>query len=103
MERIFPRRYVAAALESTTVAAGRDHDANVGARSYHLFRLPPHLEDRLAEVIAEGALDSDKLPEAVPELIAHVAKLGSEAELPSGAGPATTKPEAIQCLIQRPF
>lgn len=87
MERIFPRRYVAAALESTAVAAGRDHDANVGARSYHLFRLPPHLEDRLAEAVAEGALDSDKLPEAVPELLAQVAKLGSEAELPTGTGP----------------
>lgn len=87
MERIFPRRYVAAALESATVAAGRDHDANVGARSYHLFRLPPHLEDRLAEAVAEGALDDDKFPEAVPELLVHVANLGAEAELPSGTGP----------------
>ena len=87
MERIFPRRFAAAALESATVAACREHDANVGARSYHLFRFCPHLEDRLAKAVAEGALDSDILPETAPGLLALITQLGSDTDLPSGTGP----------------
>ena len=44
------------------MAARRDHDTNVGARSYHLFRLPPHLEDQLAETIADGGITACESP-----------------------------------------
>ncbi len=87
MERIFPRRSSAAALESATVAACRDHDANIGARSYHLFRLPPYLENRLAEVVAAGGLDGNRLPETIPEMVDLLAELGALSKLPAGNGP----------------
>ena len=87
MERVFPRQFTAAALESATVAARRDHDANVGARSYHLFRLPPHLEDQLAETLAEGGLNAGDLRDSTEGIMAWLSQLGSEASLPSGAGP----------------
>ena len=57
VQRLFPRMYLAAALESATVAARRDHDANIGRRSFHLFRLSAHMERQLADLIrTEGAL-----------------------------------------------
>ena len=87
MERLFPRRFVAAALESATVAACRDHDANVGIRSYHLFRLPPHVEDRLSEATAGAQLEAMPVPGTIPEIIDRLTELGREAELPAGSGP----------------
>ena len=87
MERVFPRRSVPVALESATVAARRDHDTNVGARSYHLFRLPPHLEDQLAETIADGGINADDLPDSTEGLAERLTQLSSAASLPSGSGP----------------
>ena len=87
MERVFPRRFTAAALESATVAARRDHDANIGARSYHLFRLPPHLEDQLIEALADDGLNADDLPDSAEGIMDRLTQLGSEAGLPSGSGP----------------
>jgi hypothetical protein len=78
---------MAAALESATVAACRDHDANVGIRSYHLFRLPPHIEDRLSEVTSEGAFEAMQAPGTIPEIVERLTELGIEAELPAGSGP----------------
>ena len=64
-----------------------NHDANVGIRSYHLFRLPPHFEDRLSEVTFEGALEAMQIPGTTPEIVDWLAQLGDEADLPVGSGP----------------
>ena len=50
LESTFPRTARAAALRSTTEAACATHDRALGRiGTYHLFRLPPALEDRLEE------------------------------------------------------
>ena len=54
LETIFPRTSRAAALRSTTEAACTVHDRALGrVGNYHLFRLPPALEDRLQQAIEE--------------------------------------------------
>jgi hypothetical protein len=54
LETTFPRTARAAALRSTTEAACIVHDRSVGRiGNYHLFRLPPALEDRLELAIDE--------------------------------------------------
>ena len=68
VERIFPRLPLAAALASVTLAARREHDANLAIQTYHLFRLPPHLEDLLSESVRDGALDANDLPDTVEAL-----------------------------------
>lgn len=50
LETTFPRTARAAALRSTTEAACSVHDKALGRiGSYHLFRLPPALEDLLEQ------------------------------------------------------
>src|SRR5438132_12956345 len=50
LEMTFPRTARQAALRSTTEAASASHDRALGrVGTYHLFRLPPALEDRLEE------------------------------------------------------
>ena len=52
LETVFPRTFRAAALRSTTEAACFVHDKALGrVGNYHLFRLPPALEDRLEHCI----------------------------------------------------
>ena len=52
LETTFPRTARAAALRSTTEAACTVHDHALGRiGNYHLFRLPPPLEDRLEHVV----------------------------------------------------
>jgi len=54
LETIFPRTARAAALRSTTEAACIVHDRALGrVGNYHLFRLPPALEDRLQQAIED--------------------------------------------------
>jgi hypothetical protein len=54
LETVFPRTARAAALRSTTEAACIVHDKALGRiGNYHLFRLPPALEDRLENHIDE--------------------------------------------------
>jgi hypothetical protein len=53
LEIVFPRTAPRAALESVTEAARRTHDDSLDAFSFHLFRLPIHLEDRLAGHLAQ--------------------------------------------------
>ena len=54
LETIFPRTACAAALRSTTEAACTVHDRALGrVGNYHLFRLPPTLEDRLQQTIED--------------------------------------------------
>lgn len=51
--RVFPRTALRAGIESVTLAAARDHDERVGARAFHLFRLPSDVEQRLADLLSE--------------------------------------------------
>jgi len=54
LENIFPRTARTAALRSTTEAACKVHDQALGrVGSYHLFRLPPALEDHLEHDVAK--------------------------------------------------
>ena len=54
LETVFPCTARAAALRSTTEAACIVHDKALGrVGNYHLFRLPPDLEDRLENDIDE--------------------------------------------------
>jgi hypothetical protein len=92
MDRMFPRRPLAAALESATVAARREHDANVGAHSFHLFRLPSHLEGQLTETIRDGGLEASDLPDSTEGLTSALAQLASGASLPPGSGPRSLGP-----------
>ena len=66
LETVFPRTARAAALRSTTEAACLVHDKALGrVGNYHLFRLPPSLED-LDKVI--GTLVNGVLA-ASPDLV----------------------------------
>lgn len=52
LEKIFPKSWAQAALESVVESARRTHDDRLGAladRAYHLFRLPDDVEDRVAD------------------------------------------------------
>lgn len=54
-EQLFPRTYINALIQATTVVARRDHDESLGRLgAYHLFRLPPELE---AQVIDRHSID----------------------------------------------
>lgn len=54
LETVFPRTARTAALQSTSEAACMVHDRSLGrVGNYHLFRLPPALEDRLQQAIEE--------------------------------------------------
>ena len=54
LETVFPRTARSAALRSTAEAACIVHDKALGrVGNYHLFRLPPALEDRLENCIDE--------------------------------------------------
>jgi hypothetical protein len=54
LEITFPKTARAAALRSTTEAACASHDRALGRiGTYHLFRLPPVLEDRLEERLGD--------------------------------------------------
>jgi hypothetical protein len=54
LETVFPRTARTAALQSTSEAACTVHDRSLGrVGNYHLFRLPPALEDRLQQAIEE--------------------------------------------------
>src|SRR5919106_215217 len=55
LETVFPRTARVAALRSTTEAACIVHDKALGrVGNYHLFRLPPALEDRLEHHIEKA-------------------------------------------------
>ena len=106
VQRLFPRIYLAAALESATVAARRDHDANIGRRSFHLFRLSAHMERQLTDLIrTEGALGESIVSDTPAQLIEMLEALTlSEARL-VGTGPRLvgsindiTKPTTVNRL-----
>jgi hypothetical protein len=87
-QRLFPRVYLAAALESATVAALRDHDANIGRRSFHLFRLSAHMERQLADLVrTEGALADSTIPDTSAQLIEMLEALALPEVTLVGIGP----------------
>ena len=106
VQRLFPRMYLAAALESATVAARRDHDANIGRRSFHLFRLSAHMERQLADLIrAEGALGESIISDTPAQLIEMLEALALPEATLVGTGPRLvgsindiTKPTTVNRL-----
>jgi len=106
VQRLFPRMYLAAALESATVAARRDHDANIGRRSFHLFRLPAHTERQLADLIrTEGALEESIISDTPAQLIEMLEALALPEAMLTGTGPRLvgsindiTKPTTVNRL-----
>jgi hypothetical protein len=71
LETVFPRTFRAAALRSTTEAASFVHDKALGRiGNFHLFRLPPALEDRL-----EHHIDKADLTEAGKQIGSREAAL----------------------------
>ncbi|MCU0691479.1 MAG: BrxE family protein [Polyangiaceae bacterium] len=52
LDVLFPATSERAALESVVELARRDHDQRLGPHSFHVFRLPVHLQDRLAGFLA---------------------------------------------------
>jgi hypothetical protein len=88
IQRLFPRTFLAAALESATVAIRRDHDANIGRRSFHLFRLPAYMERQLAGLIrTEGAFADSKIPDTPAQIIEVLEALVLQETTLGGTGP----------------
>jgi hypothetical protein len=88
VQRLFPRTYVAAALGAATVAARRDHDANIGRRAFHLFRLPAHMEGQLADLIrTERAFVDSTIPDTAAQLIEVLEALALQEATLVGIGP----------------
>lgn len=55
--RLFPRTALAAAIKSTSAAAGIDHDRHIGVGGrYHLFRLPDELERAISEALSQESV-----------------------------------------------
>lgn len=70
LEMVFPRTWTRAALESVVEVARRDHDQLVARQDFHLFRLPPYLEDRLAAWLSDPALSLEWPPQEAVEIAA---------------------------------
>ncbi len=87
LELLFPRRPVRAAFESVVEAARRVHDEpplDQRASAFHLFRLPIHLEDRLAGWVAKPDSLPAWPPVAEEALLRELERLAGK----SVAGPA---------------
>jgi len=70
------------------VAARRDHDANIGRRSFHLFRLPAHLERQLGDLIRnEGTFADAKIPDTPAQLVEVLEALALQGTTLTGTGP----------------
>lgn len=71
LENTFPRSAHSAALHATIEAAQRVHDEALGRiGSFHLFRLPVLIEDRLLEIEAPN-----RLPESKESALAELSAL----------------------------
>ena len=70
------------------MAARRDHDANIGRRSFHLFRLPARMERQLADLIrTEGVFADSTIPETPAQLIEVLEALAVQETTLAGTGP----------------
>lgn len=84
-EKLFPRTAPRAALESVAAVARRDHDQSFGPRLTHLFRLPDHLEDRVAAWLASPEADLAWPPADVAGIRAALAPFARAFD-PAGQG-----------------
>lgn len=87
LEIVFPRTAVRAALESVTEAARRIHDEPLGPLSFHLFRLPIHLEDRLAGHLAKPETTLAWPPAADDALLTELGRAASAGGPVVSSGP----------------
>jgi hypothetical protein len=112
--RIFPRTAVAAAINSVSEAARRDHDARVGVgRRYHLFRLPTEWEDGLATSLMrqESQAEVKQLLQSGPErllsklesLAQGSKRVGKEGPIALGSAALLRAPGAIAELAAHYF
>jgi hypothetical protein len=70
------------------MAARRDHDASIGRRSFHLFRLPAHLENQLAHLIhSDGVFADFEIPDTPEHLIESLEVLARQGTALTGIGP----------------
>lgn len=86
LEILFPQTAVRAALESVTEAARRVYDPALGPDSFHLFRLPIHLEDRLAGWLAKPETNLSWPQTGRDELLVELERVGSKG-LAAAEGP----------------
>jgi hypothetical protein len=87
LEMVFPNTAMRAALESVTEAARRVHDEPLSPMSFHLFRLPIHLEDRLAGWLARSETSLSWPSATLQALLAELARTASSAAPPVPQGP----------------
>jgi hypothetical protein len=88
LEIIFPQTALRAALESVTEAARRVHDEPLDPRSFHLFRLPSALEDRLADWLAAAPEKTIAWPPAQrDDIVAQLQRLAGKSALSVAEGP----------------
>ena len=88
LEDIFPRTAHAAALRSTTEAACIVHDHSLGrVGNYHLFRLPPALEDRLQQAIENVDWVTSAKQIALPDTAMEILQQLADAVVKAPEGP----------------
>lgn len=88
------------------MAARRDHDANIGWRSFHLFRLPAYMENQLVELMrTEPTFAGTDMPNTPEQVIEILESLSPQETTPTGTGPRLvgsikdiSKPTAISRL-----
>lgn len=87
LSMLFPRTPRTATLASVIEAARRVHDDALGPRTFHLFRLPVHLEDRLQGWLTKSEPRLAWPPATRDDALAHLAKLATKgAAAASGVG-----------------
>ena len=90
--QLFPRTAHRAVVESVTLAGRREHDARISRGGFHLFRLPTHLEDRIASALEDASWLAAWLPRIDGDVAALLAELGADVTRDFGDGPALLGP-----------
>ena len=71
------------------MAARRDHDANIGRRSFHLFRLPAYMENQLVDLMrTEAAFADSDIPDTPEQIIEVLESLAPQETTLTGTGPS---------------
>ena len=71
------------------MAARRDHDANIGRRSFHLFRLPAYMENQLVDLMrTEAAFADSDIPDTPEQIIEVLESLAPQETTLTGIGPS---------------
>jgi hypothetical protein len=85
LQMVFPLTWERAAVESVSEAARTHHDNALAPKTFHLFRLPLHIEDRLAAWLARADIRLAWPPTPTDDLFAALQRLaGVEASSSSG-------------------